>query len=166
MQWPFLSASSSQGAFWGLVVGLAVGLVRMIMEFIYSTPSCGEEDRRPAVLKDLHYLYFALILCVLTAIVIVLISLCTPPIPKEKVSDVQRRPLLRAPVRFPKPSEICPFPPTVKKWHVMHVLQSSPRSSPRSPGCTVVMLPEAPRASNWVSVPMLCLELGRHHSPS
>nr|XP_021155740.1 sodium/glucose cotransporter 4 isoform X1 [Columba livia]XP_021155741.1 sodium/glucose cotransporter 4 isoform X1 [Columba livia] len=82
----FCPRINEPGAFWGLVVGLAVGLVRMIMEFIYSTPSCGEEDRRPAVLKDLHYLYFALILCVLTAIVIVLISLCTPPIPKEKLT--------------------------------------------------------------------------------
>ncbi|KAM6078605.1 LOW QUALITY PROTEIN: sodium/glucose cotransporter 4 [Theristicus caerulescens] len=81
----FCKRINEPGAFWGLMVGLAVGLVRMIIEFIYSTPSCGEEDRRPAVLKDLHYLYFALILCVLTAIVIVLISLCTPPIPEEKL---------------------------------------------------------------------------------
>uniref|UniRef100_A0A672U0U8 Solute carrier family 5 member 9 n=1 Tax=Strigops habroptila TaxID=2489341 RepID=A0A672U0U8_STRHB len=87
----FCKRINEPGAFWGLMVGLAVGLVRMILEFIYSTPSCGEEDRRPAVLKDIHYLYFALILCVLTAIVIVLISLCTPPIPEEKVSDVHER---------------------------------------------------------------------------
>uniref|UniRef100_A0A8C0HN03 Solute carrier family 5 member 9 n=1 Tax=Buteo japonicus TaxID=224669 RepID=A0A8C0HN03_9AVES len=92
----FCKRINESGAFWGLMVGLAVGLVRMIIEFIYSTPSCGEEDRRPAVLKDLHYLYFALILCVLTAIVIVLISLCTPPIPEEKVSDLQWHPFLRA----------------------------------------------------------------------
>ncbi|KAJ7405345.1 Sodium/glucose cotransporter 4 [Willisornis vidua] len=82
----FCKRINEPGAFWGLVFGLAVGLVRMIIEFIYSTPSCGEEDRRPAVLKDLHYLYFALILCVLTAIVIVLISLCTPPVPEEKLA--------------------------------------------------------------------------------
>uniref|UniRef100_A0A8C6ZUI6 Solute carrier family 5 member 9 n=1 Tax=Nothoprocta perdicaria TaxID=30464 RepID=A0A8C6ZUI6_NOTPE len=82
----FCKRINEPGAFWGLMVGLAIGLIRMIMEFIYSTPSCGEEDRRPAVLKDLHYLYFALILCILTAIVIVLISLCTPPIPEEKLA--------------------------------------------------------------------------------
>ncbi|NWQ60270.1 SC5A9 protein, partial [Neopipo cinnamomea] len=82
----FCKRINEPGAFWGLMFGLAVGLVRMIIEFIYSTPSCGEEDRRPAVLKDLHYLYFALILCVLSAIVIVLISLCTPPIPEEKLA--------------------------------------------------------------------------------
>ncbi|KAF1464965.1 Sodium/glucose cotransporter 4, partial [Pygoscelis antarcticus] len=82
----FCKRINEPGAFWGLIVGLAVGLVRMIIEFIYSTPSCGEEDRRPAVLKDLHYLYFALILCVLTVIVTVLISVCTPPIPEEKLA--------------------------------------------------------------------------------
>uniref|UniRef100_A0A674HBG6 Solute carrier family 5 member 9 n=1 Tax=Taeniopygia guttata TaxID=59729 RepID=A0A674HBG6_TAEGU len=80
----FCKRINEPGAFLGLVAGLAVGLVRMIMEFIYSAPSCGEEDRRPAVLKDVHYLYFALILCVLSAIVIVFISLCTPSIPEEK----------------------------------------------------------------------------------
>ncbi|NXX24878.1 SC5A9 protein, partial [Nicator chloris] len=84
----FWKRINEPGAFWGLMAGLAVGLVRMIMEFIYSAPSCGEEDRRPAVLKDLHYLYFALILCALTAIVIVLISLCTPPIPEEKLDSL------------------------------------------------------------------------------
>ncbi|KFQ45477.1 Sodium/glucose cotransporter 4, partial [Nestor notabilis] len=82
----FCKRINEPGAFWGLMVGLAVGLVRMIAEFIYSIPSCGEEDRRPAVLKDMHYLYFAFILCVLTAIVIVLVSLCTPPIPEEKLA--------------------------------------------------------------------------------
>ncbi|KAF1650144.1 Sodium/glucose cotransporter 4, partial [Eudyptes chrysocome] len=82
----FCKRINEPGAFWGLIIGLAVGLVRMIIEFIYSTPSCGEEDRRPAVLKDLHYLYFALILCVLTVIVTVLISVCTPPIPEEKLA--------------------------------------------------------------------------------
>ncbi|NXC00548.1 SC5A9 protein, partial [Orthonyx spaldingii] len=84
----FCKRINEPGAFWGLMAGLAVGLVRMIMEFVYSPPSCGEEDRRPAVLKDLHYLYFALILCALTATVIILISLCTPPIPEEKLSSL------------------------------------------------------------------------------
>lgn len=58
----------------------------MILEFSYPAPACGEVDQRPAVLKDFHYLYFALILCGLTAIVIVTVSLCTTPIPEEKAS--------------------------------------------------------------------------------
>uniref|UniRef100_A0A674IQN5 Sodium/glucose cotransporter 4-like n=1 Tax=Terrapene triunguis TaxID=2587831 RepID=A0A674IQN5_9SAUR len=83
----FCKRINESGAFWGLMFGLVVGGIRMIMEFSYGVPSCGEEDPRPAVLKDVHYLYFALILCVLTGIVITLISLCTPPIPEEKVSS-------------------------------------------------------------------------------
>ncbi|XP_060629449.2 sodium/glucose cotransporter 4 [Anolis sagrei] len=81
----FCKRINEPGAFWGLVFGLVVGIVRMVMEFIYMTPSCGEEDQRPAVMKNVHYLYFAIILCVLTAAVIVCVSLCTPPIPEENL---------------------------------------------------------------------------------
>ncbi|CAM4594639.1 sodium/glucose cotransporter 4 isoform X2 [Lepidochelys kempii] len=84
----FCKRINEPGAFWGLMFGLVVGGIRMIMEFSYGVPSCGEEDPRPAVLKDVHYLYFALILCVLTAIAIILISLCTPPIPEEKLASL------------------------------------------------------------------------------
>ncbi|VCW78976.1 unnamed protein product [Gulo gulo] len=82
----FCKRVTEPGAFWGLMFGLAVGLVRMILEFSYPAPACGEVDRRPAVLKDFHYLYFALLLCGLTAIVIVAVSLCTSPIPEEKLA--------------------------------------------------------------------------------
>lgn len=68
----------------------------MILEFSYSAPACGEMDRRPAVLKDFHYLYFALLLCGLTAIIIVIISFFTEPIPDEKASCVLRMWLLEA----------------------------------------------------------------------
>lgn len=74
--------------------GLAVGIVRMILEFSYPAPACGEVDRRPAVLKDFHYLYFALLLCGLTAIITIIISFCTEPIPDEKASGVFRLRLL------------------------------------------------------------------------
>ncbi|XP_032659865.1 sodium/glucose cotransporter 4 isoform X1 [Chelonoidis abingdonii] len=84
----FCKRINEPGAFWGLMFGLVVGGIRMIMEFSYGVPSCGEEDTRPAVLKDVHYLYFALILCVLTGIVITLISFCTPPIPEEKLASL------------------------------------------------------------------------------
>ncbi|NWH86798.1 SC5A9 protein, partial [Aegithalos caudatus] len=84
----FWKRVNEPGAFWGLMAGLAVGVVRMIMDLVYTAPSCGEEDRRPAVLKDVHYLYFALILSVLTAIVIIIISLFTPPLPEEKLDSL------------------------------------------------------------------------------
>ena len=76
--------------------GLVVGILRMILEFSYSAPACGEVDRRPGVLKDCHYLYFALLLSGLTAIIIVIISFFTEPIPDEKVSAVFSMWLLEA----------------------------------------------------------------------
>ncbi|XP_059939295.1 sodium/glucose cotransporter 4 isoform X2 [Mesoplodon densirostris] len=82
----FCKRVTEPGAFWGLLFGLVVGLLRMILEFSYPAPACGEADPRPAVLKDFHYLYFALLLCGLTAIVIVTVSLCTIPIPEEKLA--------------------------------------------------------------------------------
>ncbi|XP_032884448.1 sodium/glucose cotransporter 4 [Amblyraja radiata] len=81
----FWTRVNEPGAFWGLMVGLILGLVRMVMEFVYGAPSCGEEDKRPPFLKDVHYLYFALILCGISAIVITVISLMTPAIQKENL---------------------------------------------------------------------------------
>ncbi|KAM7388790.1 hypothetical protein PAMP_024939 [Pampus punctatissimus] len=78
--WP---RANEQGAFWGLMTGLVVGLIRMVLEFSYTVPSCGQPDHRPAILTDVHYLYFALILLALTCLIIVVVSLATAPIPKE-----------------------------------------------------------------------------------
>ncbi|KAM7012993.1 sodium/glucose cotransporter 4 [Tautogolabrus adspersus] len=78
--WP---RANEQGAFWGLMTGLVVGLIRMVLEFSYVRPSCGQRDHRPAILADVHYLYFALILLALTCLTIVAVSLATAPIPEE-----------------------------------------------------------------------------------
>ncbi|XP_054880088.1 sodium/glucose cotransporter 4-like isoform X3 [Poeciliopsis prolifica] len=80
--WP---RANEQGAFWGLITGLVMGLVRMILEFSYTAPSCGQPDHRPSVLTDVHYLYFALILLALTCLVIITVSLLSAPIPKENL---------------------------------------------------------------------------------
>uniref|UniRef100_A0A4W3KHZ0 Solute carrier family 5 member 9 n=1 Tax=Callorhinchus milii TaxID=7868 RepID=A0A4W3KHZ0_CALMI len=81
----FWKRVNEPGAFWGLMVGLAVGLVRMVMEFVYGSPSCGEEDNRPAVLKNMHYLYFALILFGVSGMVIAAVSLLTPAIDEDNL---------------------------------------------------------------------------------
>ncbi|KAM9848261.1 sodium/glucose cotransporter 4 [Aulostomus maculatus] len=78
--WP---RANEQGAFWGLMIGLVVGVVRMVLEFSYTAPSCGQPDGRPAVLAHVHYLYFALILLTITCLITAAVSLATPPIPKE-----------------------------------------------------------------------------------
>ncbi|KAK2815967.1 hypothetical protein Q5P01_026434 [Channa striata] len=79
----FWSRANEQGAFWGLMSGLVMGMIRMVLEFSYAAPSCGQPDVRPAVVADVHYLYFALILLALTCLIIVVVSLVTAPIPKE-----------------------------------------------------------------------------------
>ncbi|KAJ8408462.1 hypothetical protein AAFF_G00258760 [Aldrovandia affinis] len=55
----FWKRVNEQGAFWGLM------------------------DTRPGILKNVHYLYFALILLGFSGIVITVISLCTPAIPDQ-----------------------------------------------------------------------------------
>ncbi|TNM87694.1 hypothetical protein fugu_005915 [Takifugu bimaculatus] len=80
--WP---RANEQGAFWGLIVGLVVGLTRMILEFSTNHPACGQDDLRPAVLARVHYLYFAMILFSISCIVIVTVSLTTAPIAEEHV---------------------------------------------------------------------------------
>lgn len=78
---------NSQGAFWGLVIGLLVGCIRMLLDFIYPAPLCYEEDDRPSVLKYVHYLYFSTMLSFLTLVVVVVISLATEKPKPEQVSS-------------------------------------------------------------------------------
>ncbi|CAK8678798.1 unnamed protein product [Clavelina lepadiformis] len=78
--WPRLN---EPGAFWSLMCGLAVGLTRMIMDFAYGAPLCGEDEYRPEILYKVHYLYFAMILAAITALVAVVVSLVTPRIEPE-----------------------------------------------------------------------------------
>lgn len=40
-----------QGAFWGLMIGFVVGMVRMGLDFYYTEPPCGEEDLRPNIIR-------------------------------------------------------------------------------------------------------------------
>ncbi|KAJ7305995.1 hypothetical protein JRQ81_010361 [Phrynocephalus forsythii] len=78
----FWTRANEQGAFWGLMVGLAVGLSRLALEFAHPAPACGIPDGRPSLVKNVHYLHFAVLLCLLTVAVVVCISLLTKP-PKE-----------------------------------------------------------------------------------
>jgi len=77
----------SQGAFYGLCIGLLVGLARMITEFAYGTGSCVSPSNCPTIICGVHYLYFALILFTLSCILILVISLMTKPIDDKHVSS-------------------------------------------------------------------------------
>ncbi|XP_043984888.1 sodium/glucose cotransporter 4 isoform X2 [Gambusia affinis] len=142
--WP---RANEQGAFWGLMTGLVIGLVRMILEFSYTAPSCGQPDHRPSILTDVHYLYFALILLALTCLVIVAVSLLTAPIPKENLHrltwwsrfNLEPRIDLTTPERVPDPensvsSETEQFqPPTWKRVAMWLCGLSSPSSQSAPP---------------------------------
>lgn len=70
------------------MVGLVVGVCRMVLEFAFPPARCGVEDSAPAVLRDVHYLHFAILLCGLTALVVLLVSLLTPPPSQEQVYNL------------------------------------------------------------------------------
>ncbi|MEE6495454.1 hypothetical protein FKM82_002058 [Ascaphus truei] len=120
----FVKRVNESGAFWGLVIGLVVGFIRMVMDFVYRAPSCGEEDTRPSVLKDVHYLYFALILFALTVIICLVISLFTPAIPEKDLarltwwtrhSPIQNSELYNTWDQLPDVPEIATIIPTIEK---------------------------------------------------
>lgn len=79
---------NEQGAFWGLIAGLVVGVTRFIMDYMYTVPLCGSDqpDPRPLILSKVHYLHFGLILFTVSLLVTIGVSLMTKPIDKEHVS--------------------------------------------------------------------------------
>ncbi|KAJ3614023.1 hypothetical protein NHX12_017600 [Muraenolepis orangiensis] len=76
------------GAFWGLMVGLVVGVCRMVLEFAFPPARCGVVDWAPAVLRRVHYLHFAILLCGLSAVIVVVVSLLTTPPPPEQLCNL------------------------------------------------------------------------------
>jgi Na+/proline symporter len=80
---------NEEGAFWGLICGLVIGIIRFILEFVYSVPPCeiAFTDQRPEVVK-FHFLYFAILLFGLTCLVTITISLLTRPIPDQCVCSI------------------------------------------------------------------------------
>ncbi|XP_032899392.1 LOW QUALITY PROTEIN: sodium/glucose cotransporter 1-like [Amblyraja radiata] len=76
----FVKRTNEKGAFWGLIFGLAMGLSRMIPEFVFGTGSCVSPSNCPLIICGIHYLYFAIILFVTTVLLILTISLLTKPI--------------------------------------------------------------------------------------
>ncbi|XP_061456112.1 sodium/myo-inositol cotransporter 2 isoform X2 [Rhineura floridana] len=82
----FWRRTNEKGAFSGLLVGMIMGLIRMVLDFIYLQQRCDEPDDRPAVVKYVHYLYFSMMLGLVTLVVVVAVSLLTEPPPKEMVS--------------------------------------------------------------------------------
>nr|XP_022320873.1 sodium/glucose cotransporter 5-like [Crassostrea virginica] len=73
----FVPRVNEQGAFWGMLIGHTVGITRMILDFVYPSPRCGEEDVRPGVVAGIHFTYFSVLLLGLSWVVCLVGSLLT-----------------------------------------------------------------------------------------
>ncbi|TMS08466.1 sodium/glucose cotransporter 1 [Larimichthys crocea] len=76
----FCKRVNESGAFYGLMIGLLIGLSRMISEFAYGTGSCVQPSNCPTIICGVHYLYFSIILFVISCVIILAVSLMTKPI--------------------------------------------------------------------------------------
>uniref|UniRef100_A0A8D3EAI5 Sodium/glucose cotransporter 1 n=1 Tax=Scophthalmus maximus TaxID=52904 RepID=A0A8D3EAI5_SCOMX len=83
----FCKRVNEAGAFYGLTIGLLIGLSRMIAEFAYGTGSCVNPSDCPTIICGVHYLYFSIILFVVSCIIILGVSLMTKPIDDKHVRD-------------------------------------------------------------------------------
>ncbi|KAF2361703.1 Sodium/solute symporter [Trinorchestia longiramus] len=85
----FWARTNEPGAFWGLMLGLVVGMTRFIMEFGYIIPPCGSglPDPRPEFIKTIvgnfNFLNFSILLFFLTLCTSICVSYITPPIPER-----------------------------------------------------------------------------------
>lgn len=82
----FWKRTNEKGAFSGLLLGLLLGLVRLALDFVYVEPRCDQPDERPSVVKDVHYLYFSMILSSATLITVFTVSCFTETPSREMVS--------------------------------------------------------------------------------
>ncbi|CAG2107148.1 unnamed protein product, partial [Medioppia subpectinata] len=81
----FWGRINEKGAFWGLMIGLVIGIIRFVMEFSYTVPTCGSgiADPRPTILSKVHYLHFGIILFLISSAVTIAISLFTKAIDEK-----------------------------------------------------------------------------------
>ena len=68
--------------------GMCIGVVRLLLELFHKEPHCGEPDLRPAYISKVHYMYVAVLLFVVSAVIVVVISLLTDPPTQEMVQSI------------------------------------------------------------------------------
>ncbi|WAQ99431.1 SC5AB-like protein, partial [Mya arenaria] len=59
------------GAFWGMLIGQLIGITRLVLDFVYPAPKCGEPDHRPVVVSAVNFTYFSGILLVVSTVIAV-----------------------------------------------------------------------------------------------
>ncbi|XP_062576317.1 sodium/glucose cotransporter 4-like [Saccostrea cucullata] len=83
----FWKRTTEQGVFWGLMLSIVVGFVRMVLDFTFPSPACGSDDvdPRPKIISKVDFLHFATLLALFATIAMVVISLFTQPRPANKL---------------------------------------------------------------------------------
>ncbi|XP_071819230.1 sodium/glucose cotransporter 4-like isoform X2 [Apostichopus japonicus] len=78
--------TNEKGAFWGIICGTALAVLRLILDIVYPEPACGEDDTRPNLsILGIHYLYFNCLIALVCFVVTIAVSLLTEALPYEKV---------------------------------------------------------------------------------
>ena len=82
-----------QGVFWGLVVGLVVGITRMALDWSHPPSDCGSGGvtSQLNVVSKVHFLHFALIVAAVCLFVMVTVSYLTKPRRPSQVSCKAKR---------------------------------------------------------------------------
>jgi SSS family solute:Na+ symporter len=78
------------GAMWGLVLGIGLGLGKLLIQTLFSTNDPGKyaEPAFLAAIGDFNFLYFSSVLFVICLAIIAVASILTPPPPEEKVAGL------------------------------------------------------------------------------
>lgn len=84
----FWTKTTEWGVIGGLLIAHVCGIIRLVLEFVYPAPPCGEPENRPVILYKVHFLYFGALLSILTPLCIAIISLVTPRRPVEELDGV------------------------------------------------------------------------------
>eukprot|EP00088_Acartia_fossae_P003904 TRINITY_DN11679_c1_g1_i5.p1 TRINITY_DN11679_c1_g1~~TRINITY_DN11679_c1_g1_i5.p1 ORF type:complete len:657 (+),score=100.25 TRINITY_DN11679_c1_g1_i5:30-2000(+) len=126
--WPRMN---EPGAFWGLMVGLVVGLIRFGLEFGYQVPACGSTDPSPPewwqnLVGDIHYLHFGLLLWAISGAVSISVSLMTPPQNKSSLyrltwwskDSIQVREEMDGEHNFQQNQKLPPIKSELSTWRV------------------------------------------------
>ncbi|XP_021354590.1 sodium/glucose cotransporter 5-like isoform X2 [Mizuhopecten yessoensis] len=98
----FWKRTTEIGVIGGLLLTHICGIVRLVLEFTYPAPPCGEPETRPAILYKFHFLYFGFFNVFLAFLAIALISLMTRRRTDEELQHVTWWTRVKAPDTIPE----------------------------------------------------------------
>ncbi|XP_033731837.1 sodium/glucose cotransporter 5-like isoform X2 [Pecten maximus] len=84
----FWKRTTEIGVIGGLLITHVCGMVRLVLEFAFPAPPCGQPETRPAIIYNFHFLYFGLFNVFLAFLAIGVISLLTRPRTDEELQHV------------------------------------------------------------------------------